>query len=48
MLVQTCLGNIINENRLSILGELQEFLTLKEYIHHFLYGVTGLIRDFVL
>lgn len=48
MLVQTCLGNIITENRLSTLEELQKFLTLKEYIHHFLYGVTGLIRDFVL
>lgn len=47
-LAQRCLGNIINKNKCWTLGDLQEFLTLKESVHYFLHGVTGLPRDFVL
>ena len=48
ILVQTCLGNIINENRVPTLGKLKEFLLLKESIHYFLHGIIGLIRNSVL
>lgn len=35
-------------NRVSTLGKLKEFLTLKESIHYFLHGIIGLIRNSVL
>lgn len=48
MLAQTCLNNIINKNKFSILEDLQEFLTLKRIDSvHYLYGVTDLTRGFV-
>ena len=46
--IQTCLDTIINENRVSTLGKLKEFLTLKESIHYFLHDIIGLTRNSVL